>query len=151
PLGDLRLGDANQQRPDLPSDRLGVVMGQRGVVSGHALLAAPRRLDDDQVLADALQPLVQFGPRPLAGGHQGNDGGDADDDAQARQERTPLVEEQGVQGDAQRGEQAHRVTSSAGRRLTTSLASWPSLTVTRRAAYAAMAGSCVTRRIVCPW
>src|SRR5262249_30101385 len=46
-------------------------------------------------------------PGAVAGGHQGDDRTDADDDAQAGQEGTPLVDQQGGQGNTDGGEEAH--------------------------------------------
>ena len=65
-------------------------------------------LREDQVLADAFEALVELLAGAVAGGDHGDDGADANDDAEAGERGPPLVDEQGGEGHADGGEKAHR-------------------------------------------
>ena len=85
-----------------------VAFGQRLEVGDHAGRGAAAGPDDDEVLAGAFQAVVELAAAPVAGRHEGDDGADADDDAQPGQGRAELVEQQRGQRQPQRGEGGHR-------------------------------------------
>src|SRR5262249_20547658 len=97
-LRDLHLGDSANEVPGVLADG-GHVGGREGFQIGDgADLGVRAGLDDDEVLADVVEAVVEDLPGAAAGGDHGDDGADADDDAQAGQGRAPLVHQQGRQG-----------------------------------------------------
>src|SRR6185369_9663960 len=103
--------------------------------------------------------LFDLGLGAFADADGEDDGADADDHAERRQERAHLVAHERAQGDAQRVQDAH-AASSGGSSATAAAASFgfcrvsdmtcPSRMTTTRAAYSAMSGSCVTRTTMMP-
>src|SRR6202041_1592188 len=67
--------------------------------------------------------VVEQGAGPVARGDHGDDGGDADDDAETGQHRAALVDQEGTQGHAHGGEKTHGGVLSLSRRRASPLRS----------------------------
>ena len=151
---------------DVGLDGAQIVPGQGGKRAGAGLGAAGRlgpRRDDEDVGAHRSERLLDAGPRPFADRHHGDDGGDADDDAQRGEERAHLVAQERAPRDAHDVPGAHPVAVTARRRgASAARTAWrgasvrrsssmsPSRTTITRRACAAMSGSWVTRMMVIP-
>src|SRR5262249_9362384 len=101
-----RGGDAAQRL-----DHLQVFPGERGGGAAAAARAARRaraRQDDEQVGAHRRELVLDHLLGALADGHHRDDGADADDDAERREEAPDLVAEDGDRRDAQGEERVHR-------------------------------------------
>src|SRR5438477_369194 len=116
---------------------------------------------DDEVGAEALDPLGHARLRSSAHAHHGDHGAHADDDAQHRQYAAELVHAQRADGDPGALPDVHATASSSscacateasrGERTGSSRCKRPSRSVSTRLAKAAISSSCVTRTIVMPW
>ena len=73
-------------------------LGQRHIAQLH-LIAVLRQLDAHHIVACADQVLLDLLVGALNGGHDGDDGGNADDDAQHGQERPQLVAPNALKGE----------------------------------------------------
>src|SRR5262249_54511642 len=114
-LHHLRFRDAGEERSDLLADGGSVGTCERYVVGDDALLRAAAGSDEDQVLADGVESFVQLRAGAIAGRNHGDDGTNADDDAEAGQDRTPLVDQQGRERNADGGEKTHKTSKPTGR------------------------------------
>ncbi len=131
--------------------------GHRAEAALDAAAARGARQDDEDVGAHRGERLLDLRLGARADGHHGDDGADADDDAERGEERAQLVAQDGAQGDAERVEGVHAAPSRLRgprplgclpRRSDTMR---PSLhRARRRDANSATSGSCVTSTTVIP-
>src|SRR5579884_1204716 len=149
------------------ADGTGVVTGQLRAAGRHHLRGRRAGTNQNEVLAQAGKTVLQQQPRSFARRYHGDDGADANNDAETGQDRPPFVDQQGIQGNTNGGKKAHKKSSfhpslKRKRRLFAyasgsdyaalpgeSPEMEPSRTVIIRGPQRSMVGSCVTRTIVC--